>query len=153
MKSRWTTYLLLAVVAAVWGIVAWKIFAPADNTAPAVRSEPSVPVVQTAPADTLLLDYPDPFLKGAARSAAVVSSVVRGLPAPKPVPPKRERVRIVHLGTVRSAGKRLYILMVGEEQYELFPGESAGEFLLTDCDCDSLYLRRAGVTYGVKLCD
>ena len=103
MKSRWTTYLLLVVVAAVWGIVAWKISAPADNMAPAPRSEPSVPVVQTAPADTLLLDYPDPFLKGAARSAAAVPSVVRGLPAPKPVLPKRERVRIVHLGTVRSA--------------------------------------------------
>ena len=109
--------------------------------------------MQTAPADTLLLDYPDPFLKGAARSAAAVPSVIRGLPAPKPVLPKRERVRIVHLGTVRSAGKRLYILTVGEEQYELSPGESAGEFLFTDCDRDSLYLRRAGVTYGVKLCD
>lgn len=153
MKSRWTTHLLLAVVAAVWGIVAWKIFAPADNTAPAVRSEPSVPVVQSAPADTLLLDYPDPFLKGAARPAAVARSVVRGLPAPKPAPPKRERVRIVHLGTVRFAGKQLYILTVGEEQYELSCGESAGEFLLTDCDRDSLYLRKAGITYGVKLCD
>lgn len=153
MKSRWTTYLLLAVVVAVWGIVAWKIFVPADDAAPAARPGPSVPVVQPAPADTLLLDYPDPFLKGAARPAAAARSVVRGLPVPKPAPPKRERVQIVHLGTVRSAGKRLYILTVGEEQYELSCGDAAGEFVLTACDRDSLYLRKAGITYGVKLCD
>lgn len=152
MKSRWTTCLLLAAVAAVWGIVAWKIFAPANDVAPASRPGPSAPAPETAPADTLRLDYPDPFLKGAPRPVAAVRSVVRGLPPAKPAPPKRERVKIVHLGTVRSAGKQLYILTVGETQYELTRGESAGGFVLADCDRDSLYLRKEGVMYGVKRC-
>ena len=63
------------------------------------------------------------------------------------------RAEIVHLGTVRSLGRVLYILTVGERQYELLQGEAAGEFVLTACDRDSLYLCKDGVTYGVKLCD
>lgn len=153
MKSRWTTYLLLALVASVWGVVAWKIFAPADNAPPAARLKDAAPAIETPAADTLLLDYPDPFLKGAPRSAAAVPTVVRGLPPAKPTPSGRERVNIVHLGTVRSAGERLYILTIGEEQYELSPGESAGDFVFAGCDGDSLYLRKAGIIYGVKLCE
>lgn len=38
MKSRWTTYLLLAAVAAVWGLVAWKICAPAGAPSAAAGS-------------------------------------------------------------------------------------------------------------------
>ena len=64
MKSRWTTYVLLVVVLAVWGAVAWKIFNPSSkdeaNTVPQVR----VQVVPKEHQDTLLCDYPDPFLKG-----------------------------------------------------------------------------------------
>lgn len=153
MKSRWTTCLLLAAVATVWGIVAWKIFAPANDVAPASRSGPSAPAPETAAADTLRLDYADPFLKGAPRPVAAVRSVVRGLPPAKPAPPKRERVKIVHLGTVTSAGRPLYILTVGETQYELTHGESAGDFVFADCDGDSLYLRKEGVMYGVKRCE
>lgn len=153
MKSRWTTYLLLAAVAAVWGIVAWKIFAPANDTSPAARPRPSAPVAEAAPADTLLLDYPDPFLKGQAPAAAAAHPVVRSLPPAKAAAPKRERVSAAHLGTVASAGGTLYILTVGGEQYELPCGGSAGDFVLAGCDRDSLYLRKGGVTYGVKLCD
>ena len=152
MKSRWTTYLLLVVVAAVWGIVAWKIFAPADNMAPAPRSESSVPVVQTAPADTLLLDYPDPFLKGASAVTAAVP-----LCHPRPACPQARSAQ-TRAGADRSPRngalrRKTALYPHGRRAVRTFPGESAGEFLFTDCDRDSLYLRRAGVTYGVKLCD
>lgn len=153
MKSRWTTCLLLAVVVAVWGVVAWKIFAAADNTPPAARPKPSETAAETAAADTLRLDYPDPFLKGAFRPAATVRSVVRGLPAEKPVPPKRERVKFAHLGTIVSGKRQFYILTVGGTQYELARGDAAGDFVLASCDGDSLYLRKGNVTYGVKRCE
>lgn len=99
MKSRWTTYLLLAAVAAVWGLVAWKICAPAG--APSAAAGPIAPGA-AAPAvasDTLRLDYPDPFLKGAARPAVAARAAVRPLPAAKAAAPRRGRVEIVHLGT------------------------------------------------------
>ena len=154
MKSRWTTYLLLAAVTAVWGIVAWKIFAPAD--APSSSAAGPIAPVPAAPAvasDTLRLDYPDPFLKGQVSAVAAVHPVVRSLPPVKVAASKRERVAAVHLGTVASAGGTLYILTIGGEQYELPCGGSAGDFVLTACCRDSLYLCKDGVTYGVKLCD
>lgn len=112
-----------------------------------------MPAAPAVASDTLRLDYPDPFLKGAARPAAAARAAVRPLPAAKAAAPRRGRVEIVHLGTVRSLGRVLYILTVGERQYELLQGEAAGEFVLTACDRDSLYLCKDGVTYGVKLCD
>ena len=144
MKSRWTTYLLLAAVAAVWSLVAWKICAPAGAPAAAGPIAP-VPAAPAVASDTLRLDYPRP--------AAAARAAVRPLPAAKAAAPRRGRVEIVHLGTVRSLGRVLYILTVGERQYELLQGEAAGEFVLTACDRDSLYLCKDGVTYGVKLCD
>ena len=141
------------MVVAVWGVVAWKIFAAADNTPPAARPKPSETAAETAAADTLQLDYADPFLKGAPRPVVAVRSVVRGRPPVKQAAPKRERVKIVHLGTVTSAGRSLYILTVGDEQYELSRGDSAGGFVFADCDGDSLYLRKEGVMYGVKRCE
>lgn len=152
MKSRWTTYLLLAAVAAVWGIVAWKIFAPADAPSSAARPKPSV-AAATPAADTLRLDYPDPFLKSAARPAVAVRTPVRSLPPAKAAVARRERVKAAHLASVRSGRRMLYILTVGDEQYELLPGEAAGGFVLAEADADSLYLRKDGITYGVKLCD
>lgn len=153
MKSRWTTYLLLAAVAAVWGLVAWKICAPAGAPSAVAGPIASVPTAPAVASDTLRLDYPDPFLKGAPRPAVAARAAVRPLPAAKTAAPRRGRVEIVHLGTVRSLGRVLYILTVGERQYELLQGEAAGEFVLTACDRDSLYLCKDGVTYGVKLCD
>lgn len=154
MNSRWTTYLLLAVVVAVWGIVAWKIFASVTETAPAARPKAAVPAVESPVADTLRLDYPDPFLKGVPRQrTSTAATPVRRLPAVKPSPPRRERVKIVHLGTVASGGKRLFILSVGDSQYEIACGAAAGDFVLTGFDRDSLYLRKDGITYGVKQCE
>lgn len=153
MKSRWTTYLLLAAVAAVWGVVAWKIFAPASEVVPAAQPKRAAPAAEAVSVDTLRLDYPDPFLKGAPRQVVKPRSAVRGLPPAKTAQPRRERVNMVHLGTIRSAGKRLYILSVGDAQYELAQGESAAGFVLAACDRDSLYLLKSGVTYGVKLCE
>ena len=144
MKSRWTTYLLLAAVAAVWGLVAWKICAPAGAPSAAAGPIAPVPAAPVVAADTLLLDYPGPFLKGTARPVVATRAAVR---------PRRGRVESAHLASVRSLGRVLYILTVGERQYELLRGEAAGEFVLTACDRDSLYLCKDGVTYGVKLCD
>lgn len=152
MKSRWTTCLLLAAVTAVWGVVAWKIFAPAGDAVPAARPKPAQVSAAPPAADSLRLDYPDPFLKGAPRHVAAVRPAVRSLPAPKAAAPRRERVKIAHLGTITSAGGPLYILTVGDTQYELTRGDSAGGFALTACDGDSLYLCKDGVTYGVKRC-
>ena len=142
MKSRWTTCLLLAAVVAVWGVVAWRILAPARPAAPDVRPATDTPAVPQIVAETLRLDYPDPFLKGVAAPTPAARSVVRRLP-----------VQLSHLATVTAGGQALHILTIGGRQYELSLRDTAAGFRLTGADRDSLYLEREGTVYGVKRCD
>lgn len=154
MKSRWTIRLLVVAVVAIWGVVVWQIFAPATDTTPSIPA-PRQAIAQRPPAaDTLLLDYADPFLKGTIRKVVAARVPVRNLPPAKVVPKsQREQVKLVHLGSVSVGGKSLYIVQIGNTQQELFRGEEARGFRLAACDRDSLYLEKAGVGYGVKLCD
>lgn len=151
MKSRLTRLLLTAVVA-VWGVVAWKIAAPADpRRRPASTAAPApAPPPQEPDADTLRADYPDPFLKGTRTTRPVRSAASTRSAAPKKS--VREKVRIVHLGSVAVAGRQLHILSLDGRQYELTQGESAEGFVLRGGDGDSLYLSKNGFTYGVKRC-
>lgn len=152
MKSRWTTRLLLIVVAAVWGVVAWKIFRPVPEVVvPEHAPRPAADTVAVAD-DTLRFDYPDPFLKNDAREVETLRPVVRELPSPARQVP-RERVFFEHTGIVRSGGTTLYIVTVGGEQYELRMREQIGEFVLAAADVDSLYFNKQGLVYGVKRCE
>lgn len=153
MKSRGTILLLLVAVAGVWGAVAWRIFAPTHPDTSVVLRAPEVHPQTKPGADTLRLGYPDPFLKSAPHNGSASRILVRRLPLPKAVPSPRERIEIIYLGTVASSVRTFHILAIGGEQYELASGEAARGFVLVDCDCDSLYLRKAGVTYGVKRCE
>lgn len=151
MRSKRTTYLLLAAVVGVWGVVMWKIFTPASRPACVPLAKPVSVQRERPDADTLLLDYADPFLKGAAKRVAPRSrSAVVTLPAPAAA---REKAAIVHLGTVASKGLKLYILTINGEPYELRPGEAAAGFRFERCIGDSLCLRKNGITYRVKLCE
>lgn len=155
MKSRWTTCLLLAAVVAVWGVVAWQILAPARPAAPDVRPAADAPAPAPTVAETLRLNYPDPFLKDAARpQAAAPRPVVRRLPPAKKAEPKRrERVQLSHLATVTVGGQALHILTIGGRQYELSLRDTAAGFRLMGTDSDSLYLEREGTVCGVKRCE
>lgn len=155
MKSRWTTCLLLAAVVAVWGVVAWRILAPARPAAPDVRPAADAPAPAPIVAETLRLNYPDPFLKDAARpQAAAPRPVVRRLPPAKKAELKRrERVQLSHLATVTVGGQALHILRIGEVQYELHEGDAADGWRLVRTDRDSLYLEREGTVCGVKRCE
>lgn len=151
MKPRKSTGMLLAAVAAVWGVVAWKILSNATDPQPLpVRQAVSASPLPTPQADTLYADYPDPFLKGMTAQPPA-KPAVRPLPAAgrKSV---REKVRIVHLGTVAAAGRCLHILALDERQCELAEGEAAEGFVLEGSDTDSLFLQKEGITYGVARC-
>ena len=151
MKSRWTTYLLLVVVAAVWGIAAWKIFAPADNMAPAPWSEPTVPVEQTAPADPLLLDYPDPFLRAVATRPSVPGSVSARAPGRSKAKNERPSAKLACTGRIRKEGTDRYLISIDGRNHLLRQGESAGGCRLHAVGADSLWLAADGRKYGLKI--
>lgn len=151
MKSRATICLLLAAVVGIWGLVAWRILAPTKSPMsperPEVGAQPPAPVVVEA----LRLDYPDPFLKGAAAPKTAPRPVVQTLP-PKTSQKPRERVAIAHLATISSGGRALHVVTLGREQYELRESDTVAGFLLRSVDRDSLYFRKDGMTYGVARC-
>lgn len=144
--------MLLAAVVAVWGVVVWRIFSPPPSRQLSALPSPASVIPSTPEADTLQLDYLDPFLKKLASQTLSTLRTVQVLPALKPIPPRRERMRLTHVATV-TARQKLYILTIGDQQYELSRGEQADGFTLTDCDCDSLYFCKGGITYGIKLCE
>lgn len=153
MKSRATLCLLLAAVVGVWGLVAWRLLAPAKRPPEAARPASASASAAAAPDDTLRLDYPDPFLKGATAPKRASRSVVRPLPSgKKAAPTPRERTKILHLATVAAGGRALHIVEIGGGQYELCMGDEAAGFRLHAADTDSLYFRKDGRIYGVERC-
>lgn len=151
MKSRGITYLLLAIVVAVWGVVAWKIFHQSpDVSAVATQPPHTEDTLSGSDEDTLHCDYPDPFLKNEVQRERT-KPVIRALPQPIRQL-HREQVQIEHLGSVSSGNKTCYIVLLNEVQYELHFGESATDFVLTSSDEDSLYFIKQDVRYGVKCC-
>ncbi len=152
MKSRWTTRLLLAAAVTVWSIVAWRIFAPSEPAAPQMRPTADTAPAQPCAADTLRLNYTDPFLRDKAAPKPAPRPTVRPLPPPKKSVPQRDRTPIVHLAAVTADGQTLHVLMIGEVQYELRRGDAADGWRLTGSDSDSLYLEHDGLIYGVKRC-
>ena len=129
MKSRWTTCLLLAAVVAIWG--SWRgDLAPATRRARCpTRDRHSGEVPPQIVAETLRLDYPDPFTEGVAAPTPAARSVVRNLPpAGKAEPKRREQVQLSHLATVTAGGQTLHILTIGGRQYELSLRDTAAGF-------------------------
>lgn len=147
--DRMTTCLLTAAACAVWGVVAWKLLARTPRSEPPVVATIAQSETPASDPDTLRLNYPDPFLKGAAGVAPILRPIARSRPAPQL---QREKVRLSHLGTIRSGGRELHFLAVDGKLYEFTHGGTVCGFVLVRVDRDSLYLRKGGATYGVKRC-
>jgi hypothetical protein len=143
MKSRITTYLLIAAVVAVWGFIAWKIFfTNPDKTPVTIRQIPdSKP--QNSEEQPLLLDYSDPFLKNALAPKATVSSASRTIPKAVIAPPKKPttpkaKPPITYTGTIKTGGRILYIFEYDGVQQMLSQGEELAGFRLAEGWQDSV---------------
>ena len=68
LKNKKITYLLIILVAIIWGLIFYKIYSKFGGEKQVERSIPlSVVAVENGQRDSvfkLSLDYPDPFLKG-----------------------------------------------------------------------------------------
>ncbi len=143
MKSRITTYVLIAAVVAVWGFIAWKIFfAKPDNTPAAIQRAPD-PKPEDEEDLRLLLDYKDPFLKDAITAKPSVPSAPKrqtkasAVPSKKP-DPNRESPPVKYTGTIRTGGRVLYIFEHAGLQQMLSPGEELAGFRLAEAWPDSV---------------
>ena len=150
MKSRWTTYLLAAVVFVVWGLVVKRIFfdAPERTDTSVVCNRKTERIVTTYETDTLRCDYPDPFrIERKMASGRKPKTVVK---TARPIKRKREKVSLRYFGSVRSNRRLLHIVDVNNDRYELSIGECADGFALKSADADSLYFEKDGITYSLS---
>jgi hypothetical protein len=88
LKNRKITYLLLVLVAIIWGMIFYRIYSNFGGNKMVEKKLPhSVGIVkhdQHDTIETLSLNYPDPFLKGEERSSDPSSLEFKD-PLPSPV--------------------------------------------------------------------
>ena len=152
MKKKTTTYILLAVVAAIWGIVIFKVFNYATDDS--LQDTSYMPMIQK---DTLQrekydtiplqLNYSDPFLKRSTMSTPIVKQEqpkekVQSKPEPpKPVPVIKERVfwpQIQYDGTIGSKGASLAMMKINGQSFIVAKGKSEKEVTVKKIYQDSI---------------
>ncbi len=141
MKSKPVTYMLIAVVLVIWGVILWKVFSPKDDSAP--LPPPQKRAETTAPAaDTLLLDYRDPFLGATAKKPAAkpaVTTRVAAPPPPEPPPPVEHRLR--YMGSISRGGVPYGLVEINGTLHTIRRGETADGYRLETVWQDSVKLR------------
>ncbi len=114
MKSKRTTYLLMAVVAGIWGLIGWKVWKGLqgdDNSAmPAERVVQSKKKNQLLDSFQLIANYRDPFLGKAIQQTPTVTAAVRTTQTEKPTitkpePPVNTWPEIRYGGFVKKSGQ------------------------------------------------
>jgi hypothetical protein len=123
--------MLVLAVLAVWGIVLWRVFGR-DDAPVAVAAR--VPVAAGAE-DTLLLDYPDPFM---AEVVVKPTPVVPQQEAPA-LPPVQHRLR--YLGRISRDGAAYGLVEINGSLHTLRRGEAVEGYRLETLWQDSVRLR------------
>jgi hypothetical protein len=142
MKSRAATYTLIAGVLAVWGIILWKVFVPErDAQAPPPRSTEKK--VAEDVADSLILDYRDPFL-GDIVEKRHERRPEQTVTAPREVeqaaPPSVEH-RLRYMGRIMRGGVPYGLVEIDGTLHTMRRGEAAGDYRLDVVWQDSVRLR------------
>lgn len=154
MKSRVTTYLLIAATLAVWGVVAWRIFSsrPDRIDAPIHRDARSEPHTGD---ESLLLDYKDPFLRNTT-AAAIPKPAIKQPPKAKPADTKKpvlpkEIPPIKYTGTIKAGGRISYLFEYSGLQHALAPGDEFEGYTLAEAFPDSVRFSKNGDFFTLPL--
>lgn len=152
MKSKATTYLLLAVVFAVWSVIGWKVLSRDssgdEERSPATHAHPTVENKH----DTLLLNYRDPFLDG--QKATPVANVPDPGPVFIPLPPTPKKVvkhNVYYMGRICHQGVEHSLVEINNASYTMRVGDVADDYRLERIFEDSLYFSFDGERYCIKL--
>ena len=141
MKSKVTTYILIAGVLVIWGIILWKVFSPKDD-APQIDMTPRKVVAVEEVVDTLMLNYRDPFL-GAIPTKPIVN--IRSVPLSVPMqiieqePPPEHRLR--YLGQITRASTPHSLVEINGVLHTMRKGDTAEGYRLTTIWQDSVALK------------
>jgi len=150
MKNKKLTYLLIVVVAAVWGIIVWRVIGyNASETSPGVTQSTALPEQVDRIRYELSLDYRDPFLESTTpRIRRARSEAGTGIsPESEPIIPPNACFK----GVIRQHN-RLYAIFESDGRSEILQqGEAVDEYRLTSVTPDSVLLEKGTQVFVLKL--
>jgi len=150
VKSKLSTYLLLAVAAGIWGVVVWRLFFAKPGQGDLTAPPRSHKTADTRAEDTLYLDYRDPFDMTPVTVAAP-QKAAKPLP-PKPVPPPApQRPNMRYTGLIVKNGVSNCLVEVERQQYILKIGDTCARSKLVKVFSDSIYVVFQKKTFTIKL--
>lgn len=150
MKRNRKTYLLLAMVAAIWGILGFRLLRAIDPV-----PDPLGPIGNTIlfimptgkEKDTfsILANYRDPFLGTMPPDLSPKSS------GPRPLPKKEPAIDIRYTGFVKEkgSGNSIFFVHIDGEQRMLSRDESYGTVKLLSGDGDRIKVRANGTNLTI----
>lgn len=163
VKNKKLTYLLICAVAAVWGIIIYRVlfnesdagYEPKFNTVQKAH-EPYDQYLVKNDTFTLSLNYRDPFLGGAVKEPEVKDAAVMNIQPvnfnPKPLPPPINWAVIKYGGyIVNPVTKKLVsIVVVNEKERMLAEGEVFDGLKLLKNKRDSILVSWQGKQKYIK---
>lgn len=140
MKSKFTTYTLIVVVIAVWGVIIFKLIAKNDDDVP---KEPIAEKgkTHTKIVDTLNLKYEDPFK---IEKQPLVETKIENITV-KTV--ARETLIPKYIGKIKKRNVINILLELHDIQYALKQGDTLNGFCLFKIYDDSIQLLKNGNIY------
>lgn len=150
MKSKALTYLLLAMVLVVWGIIFSRIFNPSNDDFSVLNTKNSQgkeDTLTTIIPYKLKLNYTDPFLGSTYEVKARVKAKPQPVKKADPFPIEN----LEYLGMIKNAKKKSTIAIVkwkGKEIY-LVSGEKVENIKLTTIDIAFIEVQVEGTKYKV----
>lgn len=151
MKSKKTTYLLLAVVLIIWSIILCKLLFPNKDKE---SSEVLVSVLEHEIAgekDSLKLNYRDPFF-GTVIPMAIVQeeNYVGEISSDKKRDPKSVD-NIFYYGRITNRKQMYCLISIDNKQYVMKEGDVESDFKLLQIYEDSVHFWKDGDIYCIRL--
>ena len=150
MKKNRRTYLLLACVLVIWGLLGFKVIkAVAPNDSPITTAKQTVPFTPRGivKKDTfsIVANYRDPFLGTYPKKAITVKKPFK---KKTDVPDKD----IAYTGYIRDekSDKTLYFVTIQDQQYMMSPGEEQAEVTLIKGNATQILISYGGIRKTIQ---
>jgi phosphoribosylanthranilate isomerase len=155
MKSKYTTYFLIIAVVIIWGFIVKKIFFSAADNAGTIQTQKSPQSISTQQADTLYLNYTDPFLKKHAKRRQQKQSATKSTlsqPQQKTVQ-HVNNISLQYVGYVKekNSGTISYLIKINGVQHIIKQNDNIDGLKLTKVTADSLFLEKENNKYSIYI--
>ncbi|MBD1261978.1 hypothetical protein HZY62_15350 [Maribacter polysiphoniae] len=153
MKKNHKTYLLLALVLGIWGIIAFKIISavnpPAEKTNVMATNDSFVPAkIKARDTFSIVANYRDPFL-GTMPKSLKKSKSRKGIIKKNPIPDKN----IIYTGfiTESTSKKNIFFLTIDGQQQMMSKNDIIQDVKLISGNTDKVRIRYKGRTKTIYL--